>query len=197
MKIDTLINEAERLKKEAIYYRFVDDSETADGYWIDKEDTKFALSLNDQCYVFKIEDDFPKVSLINDIDVYKKMGKKFKGIKGFSYPGLSFLFYFGSKEIQDWLADNNWEPDWGYNDNFKDKVADDYYLWWQDNYLLFTDDKTIIGASNCWIEAWPEDDEPILYKKEATHLITTLYNSEPYFEIYKVNNEIIGFERIT
>ena len=37
-----------------------------------------------------------------------------------SLPPVDAVFRYGSSAVQEWLRSEEWQPDWGYNENFRD-----------------------------------------------------------------------------
>lgn len=202
MNTEKLISEAKRLQKECVHYYFNDGSSSIVGYWVNdfKKKEKFAIEIEDQKFVFIEEaneyEDKIYIERISDFSQFQQDGKPLIAKKAISYPALDHIFYFGYAEIQAWLNTLNWGSEDGYNDNFPDKCAQEYESWWSDNYYLFNT-SGLIAISNCWATAWPDDESILLLNKENKHLLTTLFEAEPYYEIYDLAGKVTGFSRTT
>jgi hypothetical protein len=109
-------------------------------------------------------------------------------------PPIEAIFRFGSEPIQTWLAANEWNPDWGYNDNFADSGPVETYLKaFQSEHPFFHDEEfysMLGGWSMCFDEDWAT-----LVAKPL--LLLTIRDSEPWLEVYEGGNELLGFSRIT
>lgn len=197
MNIEQLKIEAENLKLESTIYKIGGLLDKAVGYWINSENEVMALEIDNKSILLRKNGEFPIVEEIKSIEIFKNAGIKVKAEKSISYPSLDYIFEFGSENVKDWLDSKKWNKEWGYSNNFKEDSAQEYYKWWCKNYLLFQKDQKIIGASNCWINAWPEDDFPIQINPKSRHILTTIYQAEPYYEIYKIDDKLVGYERIT
>ena len=104
------------------------------------------------------------------------------GHNDLSMPPIDAVFRFGSAAVQDWLRDNNWKPEWGYNDNFngRDAVAD-YERAVQNMSPLYTG--TAFAQIGGWNMPWPEGDwEELL---DQTLLVWTFQDAEPWIEVWQ------------
>jgi hypothetical protein len=117
---------------------------------------------------------------------------------GRSMPPIDAVFRFGSAAVQDWLASNQWRPDWGYNNNFKDKKPVKANLTSYQNVcplyggLAGEPVHAVLGG---WHFPWPDGDWAGLVDRPL--LIWTFAESEPWVEVwgagkgYEVRQRII------
>jgi hypothetical protein len=117
------------------------------------------------------------------------------GHNDLSMPPIDAIFRFGSAAVQDWLRDNAWEPEWGYNDNFsgRDAVAG-YESAVQKMSPLYTG--TAFAQLGGWNMPWPEGDwEELL---DQTLLVWTFQDAEPWVEVWQdAEHELRVIQRIT
>ncbi|KAB2929950.1 MAG: hypothetical protein F9K24_18125 [Leptonema illini] len=201
MNIALLKAEAARLKRNGKLFMPAIDSDSIDGVWINNIESQEIFAIKDQEQVMLIQSDgidSIEIKTINGLERYQDIGISFKTQEYLSYPCIDYLFKYGNQEVQEWLAINNWRPDWSYNSNFKDPLARDYELWWQTTYPFFNP-KDLIGFGNSWIFNWPEDNEELLLNPVGSrHVITTLRESEPWYEVlYYEETGYVGFVRTT
>ena len=111
-----------------------------------------------------------------------------------SLPPLEALFLFGSKAIQDWLGENKWEPDWGYNSNFPDSaVAEAYEREYQGQHPLYSESAPVVLGG--WHFPWPAGDWYDLLEDRL--ILTTYWESEPWVEVWQQGSEFKVFNRLT
>jgi hypothetical protein len=98
-----------------------------------------------------------------------------------SLPPIEAIFKFGSTSVQQWLAANQWQPDWGYNPNFADaKTAELYVRTYQKLTPLYSGGAhAILGG---WHFPWPDDDWDQLI--DQILVAWTLHDSEPWVEVW-------------
>ncbi|MEW4566640.1 hypothetical protein AB1L88_02115 [Tautonia sp. JC769] len=111
-----------------------------------------------------------------------------------SLPPLEAVFKFGSSEVRRWLTSNNWEPEWGYNDNFPDRTATGIYeRKYQRQLPLFSGDAyAVLGG---WHMPWPEGDWDEMVEKQL--IVWTFADSEPWVEAWRDDNNYNVIQRIT
>ncbi len=111
-----------------------------------------------------------------------------------SLPPIDAVFRFGSPAVHAWLAQNNWEPSWGYNDNFRDRVtADAYEAAFQAQYPLYTGNAhAVVGG---WHFTWPDDDWE--QRLNDVLLLCTFKDYEPWVEVWLHEGRFEVVERIT
>lgn len=111
-----------------------------------------------------------------------------------SLPPVEALFKFGSSSVQAWLAENNWQPSWGYNDNFPDAaVVHAYERHYQDQHPLYAD--SVVAVLGGWHFAWPDED---WHDRLHDRLILTIYReAEPWVEAWHTNGEIQIANRVS
>jgi hypothetical protein len=92
------------------------------------------------------------------------------------------------------LRANNWQPDWGYNDNFRDKSpAETYERAYQNQLPLFNGSAhAVLGG---WHMAWPEGDWNELADKRL--IVWTFAESEPWVEVWEDESRFRVIQRIT
>ncbi|MBN8820838.1 MULTISPECIES: hypothetical protein [unclassified Spirosoma] len=186
MTVDYLINFAESISQDSFLYKLSEENQRQDAYWILEGDLK--LIVNYQNEWWGITEKNCKVSFAQQDNVWDLLAGTQcipltkHNIK--SYPSLDYVFYFGDLQISTWLAENNWQKDWGFNDNFKDPVGQDYVNWWMDNYPLYFDEDNFIIEGG-WSMIWPDDNEPLQYDGSNEFLFCTIFGGEPYYEVYR------------
>jgi hypothetical protein len=113
---------------------------------------------------------------------------------GSSLPPLEAVFRLGSSEVTRWLEANNWQPDWGYNDNFPDRTPVDVYERKYQSQLPLFDDSAhaVLGG---WHMPWPEGDWVELLDKEL--IAWTFAESEPWVEVWREDGSFRVIQRIT
>ncbi|MEZ4222600.1 MAG: hypothetical protein R3B13_16790 [Polyangiaceae bacterium] len=113
---------------------------------------------------------------------------------GLSLPPIDAVFRFGSPAVQAWLAENKWEPAWGYNDNFSDRAtADAYAAEFQAQYPLYTGDAhAVVGG---WHFTWPDDDWE--QRLSDVLLLCTFADCEPWVEVWSHEGVFEVVERVT
>jgi len=75
---------------------------------------------------------------------------------GRSLPPVDAVFQFGGPAIQAWLAANNWQLDWGYNDNFAAAdIVEHYERQYQEQCPLYRDDIPVVLGGWCTDPVWP------------------------------------------
>lgn len=111
-----------------------------------------------------------------------------------SLPPLDAVFRFGGEEIQRWLADNDWQPDWGYNDNFRDHdTVEKYESIYQETCPLYSSEAhAVVGG---WHFPWPDDDWVDRLSEKL--MIWTIADSEPWVEVWKTQGKLTVAQRHT
>jgi hypothetical protein len=111
-----------------------------------------------------------------------------------SLPPVEGVFKLGSSDVVTWLEANNWQPDWGYNGNFRDRAPVEMYDRAYRNQLpLFND--TAHGVLGGWHMAWPEGDWDELVDKRL--IVWTFAESEPWVEVWEDEGRFRVIQRIT
>jgi hypothetical protein len=111
-----------------------------------------------------------------------------------SLPPTDALFRFRSAALHEWLRENGWEPDWGYNVNFADKApVHAYERRYQSQYPLYSGG--VFATLGGWHFPWPDGDWEELLAGQL--LIQTFENSEPWVEVWQWGNGYRVIERIT
>jgi hypothetical protein len=111
-----------------------------------------------------------------------------------SMPPIDAVFRFGSPAVHAWLAENHWEPDWGYNDNFRDNAtANAYESAFQNQCPLYTGGAhAVLGG---WHLPWP--DEEWADRLNDKLVLCTFEDSEPWVEVWANGHSFEVIERIT
>ncbi len=111
-----------------------------------------------------------------------------------SLPPLEAVFKLGSSDVADWLRANNWQPDWGFNDNFPDRTpVDSYERAYQNQLPLFNDSAhAVLGG---WHMPWPDGDWDELVDKRL--IAWTFAESEPWVEVWDDEGRFRVIQRIT
>jgi hypothetical protein len=154
MDLEQLKAIAESMSKKSYLYKEAQEGDEVIAYWFEDLDfemdfIKFAFYHEKQLLIFtatmddidimdrkEFESDFDGV----DLKKLVKNAIKLTRVESKSYPSLDYLFYYGPKEIDIWLKENNWEKDCGYNGNFKDPLAQNYNAWWQTTFPIYSDE---------------------------------------------------------
>lgn len=115
-----------------------------------------------------------------------------------SLASIEAVFLADDPAIQSWLADNNWEPDCYFNNNFKDrKTVHAFERIWQKNHPIYADDRSVVAIVGGWHFFWPDDD---WYEKINQHLLLwTVQTFEPWVELWlnPATHQVYLEERIT
>ena len=200
MTVDYLIGFAESISRSSFLYKLSEENQPQDAYWILEGDLKLIISYQNEWW--GITEKNCKVSFAKQENVWNLLADTQcipltkHNIK--SYPLLDYIFYFGDSQIEAWLAENNWQKGWGFNDNFKDSVGQQYINWWIDNSPLFSDEDNFV-VQNGWTMIWPDDDQALQLDANNEFLFCTIFGGEPYLEVYKRSDtdKFITHYRIT
>jgi hypothetical protein len=111
-----------------------------------------------------------------------------------SLPPIDAIFRLGSPSVHDWLASQKWQPEWGYNENFKDPTPAREYL---RNYqavcpLYAGGAHAVLGG---WHFPWPDGDWE--ERIDGRLLIWTFEESEPWVEVWGEGEGFRVMQRIT
>lgn len=204
MDLNYLIDYAKSMAKESFIYREAYDSNNADAFWFEDEELKFLVKFENDWWGISIiaQEDRDLVTFEKQPDaeniIAEKQGIPLQKEPMLSYPSLDYVFYNADKEIEDWLTSLKWGKDWGFNGNFKDPIGQQYVNWWMDNYPFYASEG-IFAIEKGWAMIWPDDDEPLQYDPNNEFLFCTLYEAEPWLEVYRKSDtgEFVGYERIT
>lgn len=102
---------------------------------------------------------------------------------GRSVPPIDAVFLRGSPAVKVWLKANKWKPEWGYNDNFKDKKpAKAYERSYQELCPLYSKSVTAHAVLGGWHFPWPDGDWA--ERVERSLLVWTFEDSEPWVEVW-------------
>lgn len=147
--------------------------------------------------IYKNEDDC--VTGVVAVDEDRLLREVFDGIRLYAHPASSMppleaVFKLGSADVRAWLAANNWETDWGYNDNFPDRSPVDIYeRAYQAQLPLFDDSAhAVLGG---WHMPWPEGDWDELLNQQL--VVWTFADSEPWVEVWRDGVNFRVIQRIT
>jgi hypothetical protein len=110
-------------------------------------------------------------------------------------PPIEAIFRFGSESVQQWLRDHNWQPGWGYNDNFGDPApAKEYERLYQSECPLYSSDG-VFAMLGGWHFPWPDGDWQDLLDQSL--LVWTFKESEPWVEVWNTAQGFRVIQRIT
>ena len=111
-----------------------------------------------------------------------------------SLPPIDAVFRFGSEAVHTWLRELGWQPDWGYNSNFKDGApVEDYERLYQSECPLYSGGAfAVLGG---WHFPWPDGDWEELLSRPL--LVWTLADSEPWVEVWDGADGMQVIQRIT
>jgi hypothetical protein len=122
-----------------------------------------------------------------------------EGLRLYAHPGSSLppidaVFKFGSREVAEWLAANEWQPAWGHNDNFPDSAPVALYeREYQKQLPLYSGGAhAVLGG---WHMPWPDGDWDELVDKRL--IVWTFAESEPWVEVWKDEGSFHVIQRIT
>jgi hypothetical protein len=111
-----------------------------------------------------------------------------------SLPPIDAVFRFGSSEVRDWLVSVGWQPDWEYNDNFRDRATAEHYLrHWQQNCPLYRED--VFAVLGGWHFPWPDGDWAELLDRPL--VLWTVAESEPWVEVWGWDDGFRVIQRVT
>jgi hypothetical protein len=98
-----------------------------------------------------------------------------------SLPPVDAVFRLGSPAVHEWLRSKGWQPEWGYNGNFKDpKPVDEYQRLYQSECPLYAGGAyAVLGG---WHFPWPDGDWEELLDRPL--LVWTFEESEPWVEVW-------------
>jgi hypothetical protein len=211
---DYLINEGHRLARPCVYLRtegadyaaiwggpgVVPAREGPFFHWltIDRRYLPGGFTPGPGCLsVYTNEEDF-QTGLVPE-DLAMSLPSSSEGTKLYAHPGLSLppvdaIFRFGSPEVGRWLRENDWEPDWEYNENFRDQgPIDEYHEEYRKQSPLYRDDAyAVLGG---WHLPWPEGDWVELIKSQL--IAWTFKDSEPWVEVWRTDGLYRVIQRIT
>lgn len=110
-----------------------------------------------------------------------------------SLPPIEGVFMFGSDAIGRWLAENNWEREWGYNDNFTEAaLVGEYEAWWQRLHPFYSGQGVALAGG--WHLFWPDDD---WYDLVESELVVWTLRGEPWLEVWAERGCYRVIERAT
>ena len=106
---------------------------------------------------------------------------------GVSLPDLDAVFQLGSPAVKEWLAANGWQPDWGYNGNFKDQATvGAYFDYRETRNPLTTGAEEFLGGTYAmlggWHEPWPDSEPEDSLGKRL--VVMTYWDAEPFIEVW-------------
>ena len=111
-------------------------------------------------------------------------------------PPVDAVFQRGSAAVGEWLVANNWQRDWRYNNNFRDKVVVNGYqkVWFQE-YPLYLETQ-IYAVLGGW--HWPGSDGDWERLIDELLMVLTIRDSEPWVEAWRTRaGEFKVIQRIT
>jgi hypothetical protein len=108
-------------------------------------------------------------------------------------PPLEQVFMHGSHAVKSWLSRLGWPPDWGYNDNFKDRdVARAYEAAYYDSTPFYSPRWWV--AVGGWPFQWADADEDLVGWE---YVLILLRDQEPWREVWRQGSELRVVKRIT
>jgi len=115
---------------------------------------------------------------------------------GRSMPPIEAVFLLGSPAVKTWLKANKWKPEWGYNNNFKDRKPVRQYLRdYEDLCPLYGKLLTAHAVLGGWHFPWPDEDWAD--RVERSLLVWTFEDSEPWVEVWADGKRYEVKQRIT
>ena len=111
-----------------------------------------------------------------------------------SLPPVDAVFRLGSPSVHKWLRSRKWQPDWGYNGNFKDPgPVEEYQRMYQSECPLYSGGAhAVLGG---WHFPWPDGDWEELLDRPL--LVWTFEESEPWVEVWGGDDGFEVVQRIT
>jgi hypothetical protein len=101
-------------------------------------------------------------------------------------PPIDAIIALGSATVDRWLAQNKWQRERRYNDNFKDReLVHEYERAWFNDYPVYRDDGTY-AALGGW--HWPCADDDWHDLIDEHLLIFTVFDSEPWVEAWRLHD---------
>lgn len=211
---DDLIAEGLRLARPCVYLRTTGEDFVA--FWAGKgivpcEQRPFRhwLSISSRCIlssegeasgclsIYTNEDDC--IAGVVTVDQHRELPEASDGIRLYAHPASSMppleaVFKLGSPEVTRWLVANNWESEWGYNDNFPDRSPVDIYERAYQAQLPLYDGSAhaVLGG---WHMPWPEGDWDELLNKQL--VVWTFADSEPWVEVWRDGVDLRVIQRTT
>ena len=126
----------------------------------------------------------------------KRAGTKLYADSVSVLPPVDAVFQRGSEAVVEWLRANNWQRDWRYNDNFKDKavVAGYHKVWFKEYPLYF--EAGIYAVLGGWHWPGPDPDWEQLIDEQL--MVLTIRDSEPWVEAWRTRaGDFKVIQRIT
>lgn len=108
-------------------------------------------------------------------------GEKLYRHHGLSLPPIEAVFRYGSELTQDWLRSQQWRPEWGYNQNFRDRRPAESYLQRYREQVDFKGDQ-VVAVLGGWHFPWLSGDWAEWLAAQL--LVWTLRRSEPWVEVW-------------
>jgi hypothetical protein len=110
-------------------------------------------------------------------------------------PPIDAVIARGSPAVDRWLEENEWQRDWLYNSNFRDRaIVEKYEAVWQREHPLYW--KEAYATLGGWHMGWPDDDWHELLDEKL--LVQTYMESEPWVEAWQLRSgELKVIQRIT
>jgi hypothetical protein len=204
MTTDQLIAEGRKLQKPCFFLRPEPAGEVA-AIWHERDEDELE-STGFHCWLTveaRFIPDLPSsvkgfVSIFSDEDdcesgkVEVSVAKpKRDGIKLYAHaasviPPLDVVIARGSDAVGEWLRANDWQRDWRYNDNFKDKEkAKAYQNVWFSEYPMYFD-SDIYAMLGGW--HWPGQDGDWYDLIDEQLMVLTIRDSEPWVEAWRTKS---------
>ncbi len=194
MDFDTLYEEAQKLARTGLILN-PNETDSVLGYQYDNDSGGPVVALKRGGTWLVVERQGGNVT-VREAESPPSDGSALYGLEWTALPPIEALFYLGSEKVQSWLAENGWEKEWGYNDNFKDAaIAQKYINEWIDEHPLYQEDD--FAVSGGWPIWWPEDDFEDWEARLKQELVLLTVVGEPWLEVWADGNSYRVFERIT
>jgi hypothetical protein len=136
-------------------------------------------------------------------DPKARLTDKHEGTRLYAHPGrclppIDAIFRLGSPAVQQWLQAQGWKPEWGYNNNFKDKKpVQQYDRAYRELNPIYgglggTPVHAMLGG---WHFPWPEGDWAARIDRPL--LVLTFEESEPWVEVWGKGKGFEVKQRVT
>ncbi len=143
--------------------------------------------------VFNEPSDLEGVAIVHDLGL-PRSGTTLAEHSRPSLPPTDALFLLGSRDLHEWLRDNDWKPEWGYNSNFRDSaLVESYELAFQGQFPLYCGGA--VATLGGWHMPWPDGDWEDLQRHRL--IATTFEDAEPWVETWHIDGFFKVLNRVT